>query len=340
MPPAAGGGSKCTPRPQNRTTPHETPKYDGWCQEAIDQLALQSAPAACRPSPTRSSVLTTTTTPYGSACARDAVEPFENCTLPLPKFQLYGTPFWNCVSTCTDENYLLIRSAAINASFSDSVSVVQCKGPDMSSCSYFSDPNCTTLVPGQPPPDSINESGALCNVTVPPLWCNIAQRYFHVYPPTIATRYGCNFTRYQCIEACSRAGEAERFINVWLGPEGISCLGNETIGDCIWEKWPSCGNGDYFQYGNAVGPLCTDESTGWCKDAAEVLRYGRSPSCASLTISQTATSSISTTRSVLVAQSTGTPVPSSAGQLHGHSWLGVVILMIKLFYDSFDVYGD
>lgn len=269
--PVADGGVKCVGKPINYsddTVRFHIQTFDGgWCQEAVDQIDQKIAPTACPPpSPTLTN----------------------GCTLPEPTRLPYWTSPWNCMPTCSESgSFVLVRELSTKEMNGNPI---QCKGPDDSTCSFYSDSQCTTLAPGEPEPDQINESGAICKSPDSwEWWCNIARKFI----PSLTNdydfnsgKYGCNYTRYTCIEPCSvKEGEYGPYIAVARSEGGtVSCLPNEAGDACYQFEGPTC-DGDALQnatlpYGDATDIKCTDESKGWCKDAADVLKKGYSePDC-------------------------------------------------------------
>lgn len=219
---------------------------------------------------------------------------------------------WTCVATCDEQDsYVLVRQISSWPDYQ-----MHCKGPATSTCTFFTDPNCTALVGGQLEPDFINESGASCNQSEsgPQPWCSAAGKPFDYNTRFAAEQFGCNYMRYTCIKPCNPPNSRQEYVNVWLAPDGtVSCVGNRSSGDCIWWEYASClpmqGNGSAI-YSDPWSPTCADESSGWCKDAAEMLRNGRSPSCTTNSMFTASATRIAT--STVTTESARTPIPSSA----------------------------
>ena len=178
----------------------------------------------------------------------------------------------------------------------------------MCRCSRFLDSDCRILGPNEPEPDSVNESGPVCDQFATG-WCSVAGRN-NFRPPTqylsmpheYVIQFGCKFTRYAWLKVDAAPDPKRPHLLVWLQPDGvISCLGNATD-NCLWHDYPFYGS----EYENAVGQKCSDESVGWCKEVAAILRSEPTSTCT--VPAATPTSSVSA-----VASPTG--VPSSAGRL-------------------------
>lgn len=331
-PPVSGGGIHCV---GEGTDKYKLQTYSGWCQDAVEQIIERKAPsfscvaskaiaeeASVEPNPTSTSdskrILGRATRSSGKRCAGASISGFPNCTLPLPTLQPSLTSPWTCIPLCVaDQPNLSILARRFSKTGFDLHT--QCKGPNMTSCSYFSDTACTLLAPGSAEPDNVNESGEICKQDLIG-WCGTVQRYLGTQFFSLVSNFGCTYTRYACIAACEPLVGNQRYFYAWQAPDGrISCLGNDT--NSCWSSSFGCWVDNVYKlFAGATGRTCDNGTEGgnpgWCKDAADAFRGDRGSNCPDQITTTVIASFAPTTTVSLSTPSTpgspGTVVPSSA----------------------------
>lgn len=307
--PVAGGGVKCVPLPSNDTV-HPIQKFEGWCQEAVDQVANGLKPTAClaaaaTPSMTPTAVRAKILRRRDQIARRYICEEkstattFAACQLPVPTLSFSGIHEWRCISTCSKKTPRYFLGRRLRLPNADASAEIQCKGPDMTRCSYFVDEACTQLAPGSEIPDSVNESGMFCNQTTTG-WCHIASVFLDGFSWVSPYKNECDKLRFTCLRSCETNNSWYNSIQAFEAEDGtIACRGNQSHG-CFWFS-SSCSDSYLYMFANfTIGAKCTDLTTGWCKDAAEVLKNGRKADLQSCEVQTT----------VVVASST-VPAPTT-----------------------------
>lgn len=124
-----------------------TTQHLSWCRLAEDLVLRNlSAPTWCPGDATNTTIV--------------------NSTLAGP---------WTCVTSCADQQHSLkVRKLALP----DGRTRYMCQGNSNSSCSWYSDRQCTMIAPNEYPPGASGEDGVICSQNVKG-WCRTAFEMFN-----------------------------------------------------------------------------------------------------------------------------------------------------------------
>jgi len=228
----------------------------GWCAEAKRLLRDGAPPSVCAVSAsTKSTSLTTKSVTTKSLATSKSV----TSVAPVPSAAM-------CVQSCTDKNaYVHVRDVS---------GQIVCAGPDLNTCTWFSDVSCAMLGSGSVAP--VAGMGRRCT-SYDGGWCAEAKRQLWDAKPQTACRPLTTpplVSPWRCIQSCA---DRNRWVRVRDGGPGvgIQCSG-PNLGRCTWFVDARCARMTTLGFPPyaGLGRRCTSFVGGWCQEAQSQIIKG------------------------------------------------------------------
>ncbi|KAI9000346.1 hypothetical protein DFJ74DRAFT_697500 [Hyaloraphidium curvatum] len=208
---------------------------------------------------------------------------------------------YSCIRSCEDlGNYVSARLLA-----RDPVRV-QCAGPNATACSWYVDPDCSLLAPGEDVPRV--GGGVLCPQTTLG-WCGAAASTLASGNPQAECPTA---GPWKCMRSCEDKGNrvvVRTLGNLDMGGT-VQCRGPDRT-KCSWLSDDSCttlAEGEpQPDPRNEMGYRCEQLDSGWCKTAKDFLQGRQIAECGAIASPTTTAPTVSATT---VKAGTATAVPS------------------------------
>ncbi|KAI9018843.1 hypothetical protein DFJ74DRAFT_708061 [Hyaloraphidium curvatum] len=227
----------------------------------------------------------------------------DNSTTTPPEPPPTGPTNYTCIRSCADQrHYINVRL------LSQPNGRIQCSGPNVTACSWYTDSNCTRLAPNEPAP--VTDQGMICGQAEAG-WCAVAASVLLAGEPPV-TECGA-LGPWKCVRSCTEPGYVKaRTVGELVEGGTVQCQGPNAE-ECSWYSNSACtvlAPGQVMpEASGEEGYVCDQLSTGWCEEAAlAVFANETITTCptASATASATASRTPTETASGTASQTAGT----------------------------------